>query len=901
MICWTGCQESQGFADFFAPHAGMEWYNGLQSLTLGEFFLRSWSQEEGSRFLLLLEGSVMAVVTIICPNCNATIKSEAGIPLGITLQCLQCSQNFLVEEKVLAREGILAARPPKRNLAAPVAVGVGVPPMHRDSAGGGSWSPTNDGARISLVDPPPGGNAGEETGEAPSPGRSGGMVLALLGLLLLGGGITLAIFHFLPRPAAEEPAAKVPVLPPARKPDHSPVVASVQPRTTEEAPRSVSTPPANSQTQPGQETEPEIEAIRQGGKKKPIVPVASPPKDSPAPIPEKSEIKPAVETPKTQAPPKSSRPSPPSAAPPARPPEAQLALTLLPPLEQQRVHAAVARGTNWLLSKQNKDGTWQAGGHDVGYAALPALTLLECGAPPRHPAVQKAAEYVRIHSARLGQTYDLGLAIMFLDRLGDPRDRPLIQTLAMRLIAGQLENGGWGYTCPLLTPEENYHLYTFLSYTRPVPVLPNPLTKDAGMPNPLEKGGSLPDPLDKAASLPHPLEKGGTFPNPLEKGGVFPNPLEKGGVFPNPLEKSGTEPLPIGWEKPAELLPILIEGEPKRLPAIDADRKPDWKDPKKPGDQLGESRSGNPGDRPAASGTDPKTNPSGQGSNQPGQGQNTMPKAASPPLEPGQKVPIVFREFPRHLLMPSVQKLPIVREQPELKINLNFKLPNRKKKVGQFAATRDDNSNSQFAIMGLWIARRHGIPMERTIALVEQRYHHTQNGDGGWSYRPGFGSTPAMTCVGLMGLAIGHGTTQEILKPYTAPVTEKNRPGMTEEDPAIRKALTLLGQWVGQPVDPAQASPPLGNLYYLWSLERVAMMYNLRTIGNKDWYRWSAQMLVAHQKADGSWIGGHYPGSNATVDTCLALLVLRRANLTSDLTESLRLAMPVQDPARPKR
>lgn len=35
-------------------------------------------------------------------------------------------------------------------------------------------------------------------------------------------------------------------------------------------------------------------------------------------------------------------------------------------------------------------------------------------------------------------------------------------------------------------------------------------------------------------------------------------------------------------------------------------------------------------------------------------------------------------------------------------------------------------------------------------------------------------------------------------------------------------------------------------LYYLWSVERVAMLYNLQLIGQKDWYRWGADHLIAH-------------------------------------------------------
>src|SRR5262249_21236200 len=73
---------------------------------------------------------------------------------------------------------------------------------------------------------------------------------------------------------------------------------------------------------------------------------------------------------------------------------------------------------------------------------------------------------------------------------------------------------------------------------------------------------------------------------------------------------------------------------------------------------------------------------------------------------------------------------------------------------------KTDNSNSQFALLALWAAQRHGVPVDRTMARVVRRYRGSQNSDGGWSYTyapgGGTGSAPAMTCVGLIGLAVGH-------------------------------------------------------------------------------------------------------------------------------------------------
>src|SRR5262249_1836794 len=104
-----------------------------------------------------------------------------------------------------------------------------------------------------------------------------------------------------------------------------------------------------------------------------------------------------------------------------------------------------------------------------GYAALPALTLLECGVPPSDPLIQRTANYVRSKRVTLNTTYELSLAILFLDRLGDPQDKKLIQTYALRLVAGQTATGGWGYRCPPSGPNGEKELMTALRYLNPPP------------------------------------------------------------------------------------------------------------------------------------------------------------------------------------------------------------------------------------------------------------------------------------------------------------------------------------------------------------------------------------------------------------------------------------------------
>ena len=85
-----------------------------------------------------------------------------------------------------------------------------------------------------------------------------------------------------------------------------------------------------------------------------------------------------------------------------------------------------------------------------------------------------------------------------------------------------------------------------------------------------------------------------------------------------------------------------------------------------------------------------------------------------------------------------------------------------------------------------------------------------------------------------------------------------------------------------------QDHPPV-NLYFLWSVERVGVIFNLKKIGGQDWYTWGSEILVANQDANGSWAEGRFHGSHPVVNTSFALLFLKRANLAKDLTAKLQI------------
>ena len=214
-----------------------------------------------------------------------------------------------------------------------------------------------------------------------------------------------------------------------------------------------------------------------------------------------------------------------------------------------------------------------------------------------------------------------------------------------------------------------------------------------------------------------------------------------------------------------------------------------------------------------------------------------------------------------------------------------------------------DNSNTQFAMLALWVARRHGMPVDANLALVERRFRAMQNQLGCWAYVglaplerellvEKIGSTTAMTCAGVLALAL----TQP-----TGPNKKIARRDLAK-DPQVRLGLAAVAALIGTPLADRRNVPKFlsGNgkigkdqgCYCLWSLERMAVVYDLKTIGNKDWYVWGAQILLGNQQTDGSWLS--YCGTEP--DTCFALLFLKRANVARDLTDTLK--GKVRDPGK---
>jgi hypothetical protein len=432
--------------------------------------------------------------------------------------------------------------------------------------------------------------------------------------------------------------------------------------------------------------------------------------------------------------------------------------------EPERIQAAIKLGAAHLQQVYSA-GQLQGGEHGVGAAGLAGLAMLEGGIPTTDPAIQNIAKMIRTTWPTDTKTYHVSLAILFLDRLGDPADVPAIQFLGTRLYGGLTTSGCYSYNCNDVVP----------------------LTAE---------------------------------------------------IIAGNSQMVGT---PGGIPK----------GEPK---------KPD----------------------------------------------NGFPKVdKNTPNTPAGKLHASVAPY-------------------------NTAVRRVIQSAGRQGAG-GDNSNTQFGLIGLWVASRHGVPCEDAFVILEAHFLTSQNpADAGWGYMTGpvvSNSTTAMTCAGLLGLAIG--TSRSRTGSEAAPATKE--PGAGSNDPFDRtkkppaeagapkpgannpllptvtpqqrkfamdsalKSIGLMLRSVKTGQIGLQQFVGLGDEYYtLWSIERVGMALGLNTIGDMDWYQLGADHLLAKQSPDGAWPSGSHGG--VEVSTSFAVLFLSKSNFVKDLTR--RLTGQVKDPGK---
>ena len=185
-----------------------------------------------------------------------------------------------------------------------------------------------------------------------------------------------------------------------------------------------------------------------------------------------------------------------------------------------------------------------------------------------------------------------------------------------------------------------------------------------------------------------------------------------------------------------------------------------------------------------------------------------------------------------------------------------------------------DNSNTQYALLGLHAASEAGVPVKPVVwELARAYWERSQKQNGGWAYTPdSTNQTASMTCAGISSLIITglrRFQGQEFLQGETIQNCGKG---------GINSRLQAGINWLAEHF---QVSQNFGNgqqwkFYYLYGLERAGRLTGQRFFGRNDWYRLGAEELVHEQdKLGGFWVGA-LNESDKVLATSFALLFLAK-------------------------
>jgi hypothetical protein len=230
-----------------------------------------------------------------------------------------------------------------------------------------------------------------------------------------------------------------------------------------------------------------------------------------------------------------------------------------------------------------------------------------------------------------------------------------------------------------------------------------------------------------------------------------------------------------------------------------------------------------------------------------------------------------------------------------------------------FAAREADMSNTQYAALGLKAASRLGLDFDRALFAdlldyvldhqgtksVEVKWIDVQEGaDGkareyarkvdarGFCYPYG-ARDEAELCASRACIAIAciELALDDLLTKGKGEPLARARKRRRDAAKAVESQLAWLQHHFAVDRNPTSAGGAAGYwLYYLYALERVGALTGRKWIGRHDWYREGAEELLRRQRPDGSWESGGY--DDELVNTCFALLFLKRATLRGSVTAS---------------
>jgi hypothetical protein len=184
-----------------------------------------------------------------------------------------------------------------------------------------------------------------------------------------------------------------------------------------------------------------------------------------------------------------------------------------------------------------------------------------------------------------------------------------------------------------------------------------------------------------------------------------------------------------------------------------------------------------------------------------------------------------------------------------------------------------DNSNSMYAALGLRACHDANVVLPRDqVELAAGWWREAQIGKNpyagdGWCYggknhcRKGYGSMTAGAVGSLIicDYVLGRDWTR---------------------NPVVKSGLDWMAKNFSVSENPGPPEHGGGRpgymlYYYLYGLERAAILYGTERVGAHDWYEEGKKYLLENQNARGSWACPD--GGNDVWDTCFAILFLRRA------------------------
>jgi hypothetical protein len=185
-----------------------------------------------------------------------------------------------------------------------------------------------------------------------------------------------------------------------------------------------------------------------------------------------------------------------------------------------------------------------------------------------------------------------------------------------------------------------------------------------------------------------------------------------------------------------------------------------------------------------------------------------------------------------------------------------------------------DNSNTQYALLGLHAASEAGVQIKPTVWELSRLYwERCQKIDGSWAYTPESNiSTASMTCAGISSLIITglrRFQGEEYLDRESIQNCGKG---------GVNKHLRAGIDWLANHFQVGQnfGAGAQWKYYYLYGLERAGRLSGVRFFGQHDWYRLGAEELVHEQsKLRGFWTGGVVE-AEPVLATSFALLFLAK-------------------------